>query len=163
LGSAVWTVPLASLKDRDHRTEPFRVPLSPRAVEIVYEMEKARLSRYVFPGMGGGQPLSNMALLTLLKRMNSGASKWLDKDGRPITAHGFRAAFRTWAEEVATVPHAVVEQAMGHQVGGKVERAYRRTDLIEKRRQLMDAWARHCDSGTGGNLLSFQTTSVTTR
>lgn len=156
LGSAVWTVPLASLKDRDHRTEPFRVPLSPRAVEIVYEMEKARLSRYVFPGMGGGQPLSNMALLTLLKRMNSGTPKWLDKDGRPITAHGFRATFRTWAEEVATVPHAVVEQAMGHQVGGKVERAYRRTDLIEKRRLLMDAWARHCDGGAGGNLLSFK-------
>ena len=156
LGSAVWTVPLASLKDRDHRTEPFRVPLSPRAVEIVYEMEKARLSRYVFPGMGGGQPLSNVALLTLLKRMNSGSSKWLDKDGRPITAHGFRAAFRTWAEEVATVPHAVVEQAMGHQVGGKVERAYRRTDLIEKRRQLMDAWARHCEGGAGDNVVAMK-------
>jgi integrase len=148
-GSAVWTVPLANLKDRQHRTEPFRVPLPPRAVEIVSEMEKARLSRYVFPGMGGGQPLSNIALLALLKRMNSGARKWLDKDGRPITAHGFRATFRTWAEEVATVPHAVVEQAMGHQVGGKVERAYRRTDLIEKRRQLMDAWGCHCAGEAG--------------
>jgi integrase len=94
-----------------------------------------------------------MAMLTLLKRMNSGAGKWLDKDGRPITAHGFKATFRTWAEEVATVPHAVVEQAMGHQVGGKVERAYRRTDLIEKRRQLMDAWARHCE---GDNVLVFK-------
>jgi integrase len=156
LGSAVWTVPLASLKDRKHRTEPFRVPLSPRAVEIVCEMEKARLSGYVFPGMGG-QPLSNMALLTLLKRMNSGARKWLDKDGRPITAHGFRATFRTWAEEVATVPHAVVEQAMGHQVGRQVERAYRRTDLIEKRRQLMETWAaHHCEGGAGGKLLTFQ-------
>jgi integrase len=71
-----------------------------------------------------------MALLTLLKRMNSGEKKWLDPvRGRPITAHGFRATFRTWAEEVATVPHAVVEQAMGHQVGTQVERAYRRTDV----------------------------------
>ena len=113
LGSVVWTVPLASLKDREHRTEPFRVPLSPRAVEIVCEMEKARLSRYVFPGMGGGQPLSNMALLTLLKRINSGARKWLDKDGRSITAHGFRATFRTWAEEVATVPHAPSNRQWG--------------------------------------------------
>jgi integrase len=57
--------------------------------------------------------------------MNSGAQKWNDKDGPAITAHGFRATFRTWAEEAATVPHAVVEQAMGHQVGGRVERAYR--------------------------------------
>ncbi len=144
LDAALWTVPLASLKDREHRTEPFRVPLSPRAVEIVQEMEKVRLSRFVFPGMGGGH-LSNMALLTLLKRMNSGARKWLDKDGRPITAHGFRATFKTWAEEVATVPHVVVEQAMGHQVGTKVERAYRRTDLLEKRRELMDAWANFCE------------------
>jgi integrase len=142
--AAIWTVPVASLKDRKHRSEPFRVPLPPSAVEIVRDMQKVRLSNYVFSGTGSGQRLSNMALLTLLKRMNSGTRKWLDKDGRPVTAHGFRSTFRTWAEEVATVPHAVVEQAMGHQVGGKVERAYRRTDLLEKRRELMDAWARYC-------------------
>jgi integrase len=117
LNAALWTVPLASLKDRAHRSEPFRVPLSPRAVEIVREMESVRRSQYMFPSLGSGQPLSNMSLLTLLKRMNSGRKMWLDKDGRPITAHGFRATFRTWAEEVATVPHAVIEQAMGHQVG----------------------------------------------
>ena len=155
LDAALWTVPLASLKDREHRTEPFRVPLSPRAVEIVREMEKVRLSRFVFPGMGGGH-LSNMALLTLLKRMSSGARKWLDKDGRPTTAHGFRATFKTWAEEVATVPHVVVEQAMGHQVGTKVERAYRRTDLLEKRRELMNAWANFCEPReAAGNVVAF--------
>jgi integrase len=97
-----------------------------------------------------------MAMLTLLKRMNLGARKWADKDGRSITAHGFRASFRTWAEEVATIPHAVVEQAMGHQVGGKVERAYRRTDLLEKRRELMDAWARHCEGGVGDNVVALK-------
>lgn len=156
LNAAIWTVPLASLKDRQHRTEGFRVPLSPRAVGIVREMEKARLSRYVFPGMGGGQPLSNMALLTLLKRMNSGTRKWLDRDGRPITAHGFRSTFRTWAEEVATVPHAAIEQAMGHQVGNKVERAYRRTDLLEKRRELMETWGRYCGAGAGGNIVQLR-------
>jgi integrase len=157
LKAALWIVPLASLKDRTHRKEPFRVPLSPRAAEIVREMESVRRCRYVFPGIDGGtQPLSNMALLTLLKRMNSGGRKWLDKDGRAITAHGFRAAFRTWAEEVATVPHAVVEQAMGHQVGGRVERAYRRTDLIEKRRELMDAWANACASTTLDNVVALK-------
>ena len=95
---AIWTVPLASLKDREHRTEPFRVPLSRRAVELVQEMTKFKLSDFVFPGQKAKQPFSNMALLTLLKRMNYGERKWLDEDGRPITAHGFRATFRTWAE-----------------------------------------------------------------
>jgi integrase len=144
LDTAIWTVPLSSLKDREQRTDPFRVPLSERGETIVREMKSTRLSGYVFPGMSGGH-LSNMALLTLLKRMSSGERKWVDKDGRQITAHGFRATFRTWAEEVATVPHAVVEQSMGHQIGNKVERAYRRTDLLEKRRELMAAWARHCE------------------
>jgi integrase len=91
--------------------------------------------------------LGRKALLTLLKRMNSVASeKWVDlADSRPITAHGFRATFRTWAEEVTGFPHAVIEEAMGHQVGNQVERAYRRTDVLEKRRELMAAWATYCE------------------
>jgi hypothetical protein len=62
--------------------------------------------------------------------------------------------FRTWAEEVATVPQAVVEQAMGHQVGTQVERAYRRTDVLDKRRQLMEAWAQWCEP-KAGNVVAF--------
>jgi integrase len=147
LDQALWTVPLTNLKDRKHRKGGFRVPLVARAVEIVRQMQKGRVSRFVFPGLAHGKPLSNMALLTLLKRMNSGADKkWTDPaTGRRITAHGFRATLRTWAEEVATFPHAVIEQAMGHQVGTQVERAYRRTDVLDKRRQLMGAWARYCE------------------
>ena len=146
LNQAVWTVPLVNLNDRKHRTEGFRVPLVKRAVEIVQQMRQGQVSIYVFPGQAHGKPLSNMALLTLLKRMNSGEKKWLDPaSGRPITAHGFRATFRTWAEEVATVPHAVIEQAMGHQVGTPVERAYRRTDVLDKRRALMAAWTQWCE------------------
>jgi integrase len=147
LGQAsVWSVPLVNLKDRKFRKEAFRVPLSPRAVEIAREMVAIRNSDFVFPGQAPGKPFSNMALLTLLKRMNSvAAEKWIDiADGRPITAHGFRATFRTWAEEITGFPHAVVEEAMGHQVGNQVERAYRRTDVLEKRRQLMAAWAGYC-------------------
>jgi integrase len=80
----------------------------------VREIEMARVSSYVFPGKLQGRPFSNMAFLTLLKRMNGVEKKWVDATtGKPITAHGFRATFRTWAEEVATVPHAVIEQAMG--------------------------------------------------
>jgi integrase len=102
LDDALWTVPVANLKDRKYRKEGFRVPLPPRTVKIVREMESIRTSDYVFPGQAPVKPLSNMALLTLLKRMNSVAGeKWVDVvDGRPITAHGFRATFRTWAEEV---------------------------------------------------------------
>jgi integrase len=151
--AAIWSVPLTSLKDREHRREPFRVPLSPHAIAIVREMDEARLSPFVFPGAGASAPLSSMALLALLRRMNS-PTKWIDKDGRPITIHGFRATFKTWAEEAATFPHAIVEQAMGHQVGGRVERAYMRTDLLEKRRELMDAWARHCEGGAQENVVA---------
>ncbi len=149
---SIWTVPLASLKDRKHRKEGFRVPLSERATEILQQMQQARVSRFIFPGQSPGKPFSNMAFLTLLKRMNARANgKWIDPAStRPVTAHGFRATFRTWAEEVATVPHAVIEQAMGHQVGGQVERVYRRTDLLERRRMLMKAWAEFCSTAASG-------------
>jgi integrase len=134
LGAGLWTVPLASLKDREHRTEPFSVPLCARAAEIVREMEKVRTSIYVFPSVDGRRPLSNLAMLMLLRRMNAlpkgekpeadAKPRWHDPaSGRPITTHGFRASFKTWAEEVATFPHAAIEHAMGHKVGGKVERA----------------------------------------
>ena len=146
LDQAIWSVPLANLKDRKFRKEGFRVPLSGRAVEIAREMERIKVSDYVFPGQAPGKPFSNMALLVLLKRMNAAVTeKWVDvSDKRPITAHGFRATFRTWAEEVTGFPHAVIEEAMGHKVGGQVERAYRRTDVLEKRRELMTAWANYC-------------------
>ena len=161
LDNEVWTVPLANLKDREHRDEAFRVPLSRRSLDILAEMGKAPVSALVFPGQKSKEPLSNMAMLTLLKRMNSGERKWLDKSDkdkpRSITAHGFRATFRTWAEEVATVPHAVVEQAMGHKIGSKVERAYRRTDVMDLRRALMSAWAAYCEPReTGGNVVPLR-------
>ncbi len=159
LDKALWTVPLVNLKDREHRTEAFEVPLSPRAVEVLRAAQKIKTSDYVFPGQKAKAPLSNMALLTLLRRMNAkpeGADenarpRWADPvSGRPITAHGFRASFRTWAEEVATFPHAAIEHAMGHKVGGKVERAYNRTTLLDMRRKLMDAWAKYCEPREGG-------------
>ena len=150
-------MPLANLKDRKHRKEGFRVPLVARAVDIVEQMHLGRVSRFVFPGHARGKPLSNMALLTLLKRMNSGAEKnWIDPaSASRITAHGFRATFRTWAEEVATFPHAVIEQAIGHQVGTQVERAYRRTDVLHKRRQLMNAWAQYCEPNLNTNVVQL--------
>ena len=148
----VWTVPLTSLKDRKHRTVPFRVPLSARAVEIVKQMQEVQTGRFVFPGQSGNGPLSNMAMLLLLKRMNDGAEDpWVETDsGRPITAHGFRASFKTWAEESSVFPNALIETSMGHKVGGKVEAAYMRGALLKKRRQLMDAWATYCEPRAAG-------------
>ncbi len=145
LGNKLWTVPLDRMKDRKHRSDPFRVPLSPRALEILKEMGEAKVSKFIFPGRGE-KPLSNMAMLTLLKRMNSGdAPGWIDDvTGKPIVVHGFRATFRTWAEEKANFPHSIVEEAMGHAVGSAVERAYRRTDVVERRRVLMDEWNAYC-------------------
>ena len=152
LEKAIWTVPLENLKDRKHRRDSFRVPLCPRVVEMLKAMAETRTCDVVFPSRAGipedptgGPPMSNMALLNLLKRMQS-TTTWLDPESkRPITAHGFRATFRTWAEETTGFPHSVVEEAMGHQVGTEVERAYRRTDVLERRRELMNAWGQFCE------------------
>ena len=81
---------------------------------------------------------------------------WIDPmSGRAITPHGFRASFRTWAEEVATFPHAAIEHAMGHRVGDKVERAYNRTTLIAIRRNLMDAWAAYVEPKAASPVVSL--------
>lgn len=153
----LWTIPVAKLKDYDFRTEPFRVPLSGRAVWILKEMKAfgdrqasiGRASSYVFHGLKVGEPLSNMVMLTLMKRMEKAAPadrKWKDPiQGKRIVPHGFRSTFRVWAEETTAFPHAVVEEAMGHTIGSEAERAYRRTDVLEKRRELMEAWAAYCD------------------
>jgi integrase len=108
LNAGLWTVPLTRLKDRKHRKEPFHVPLSPRAIELLRELERGKIGEYAFPG-ARGKPLSNMAMLTLLRRMNAtDGGIWKDdQTGRPIVVHGFRATFRTWAEENAKFPHAI--------------------------------------------------------
>jgi integrase len=96
----------------------------------------AREQGFVFPGMRPHKPLSNMAMAKVLERM-----------GRDdITVHGFRSAFRDWVEETTNYAGTVAEAALAHVVGDKVEAAYRRGDLFEKRRHLMDAWSRYCST-----------------
>lgn len=128
----VWTVPADRMKsDKEHR-----VPLSPNAIEVLVGMSDVRQSDYIFPGNRSKNPLSNMAFLQLLKRM-----------GRDdLTVHGFRSTFRDWAAERTNYPSEVAEMALAHAVGDKVEAAYRRGDLFEKRRKIMDAWADNCDT-----------------
>ena len=135
LQEKTWTVPAARMKARREH----RVPLSNRALTILREMQTARESdsseAYVFPGGRAGKPLSNMAFLMLLRRMGRAE----------ITAHGFRATFKTWASERTSFQSEIIETALSHVVGDKTEQAYRRGDLFEKRRRLMDAWARFCE------------------
>jgi integrase len=128
----IWTVPAARMKARREH----RVPLCSRALAILAEMQAHRASddAFVFPGGKLGKPLSNMAFLMLLRRM----------DHPDLTAHGFRATFKTWASERTSFQNEIVEAALAHVVGSKVEQAYRRGDMFEKRRRLMQQWATFC-------------------
>jgi integrase len=124
----VWTVPPVRMKSR----KKHRVPLSSAAMAAIERMQEIRHSDFIFPGLRGS--LSNMALLTLLGRM-----------GRDeLTADGFRSSFRDWASERTNYPSEVVEMALAHAIEDKVEAAYRRGDLFEKRRKLMEAWSGFC-------------------
>jgi integrase len=130
-----WTIPASRMKaGREHR-----VPLSARALAILEDMQAHRHAGddFVFPGDRPGKPLSNMAFLMLLRRM--------ERDD--LTAHGFRATFKTWASESTAFQNEIVEAALAHVVGNKVEAAYRRGDMFEKRRRLMQQWAAFCSTG----------------
>lgn len=131
--SALWIVPGARMKmKREHR-----VPLAPAAVAILDEARRFSGSEgLIFPGAKAGRPLSNMVFLMALRRM-----------GLEVTAHGFRSSFRDWAEECTDYSREVKEAALAHAVRDKVEAAYRRGDLLDARRGLMNEWA---DYVTGG-------------
>jgi len=129
LTAKTWTVPAARMKGG----KTHRVPLCERALQILAELP--RDGCYVFPGRREGQPLGRMAMLDLMKVM------------RPeFVPHGFRATFRTWCAERTNYPQHVCEAALAHESGDKVERSYQRSDLFDKRRELMQAWSDFCMS-----------------
>lgn len=121
----LWTVPADRMKGGTQH----RVPLTDEMLRILEPM-KAMASTHVFEGQKRHRPLSNMSMLMLLRRMGRG----------DFTVHGFRSTFRDWAAEEAGAPREVAEAALAHQVGSDVERAYARTDLVERRRELMMQW-----------------------
>lgn len=130
LDKAIWTIPANRMKaGREHR-----VPLTPRAVEILETM-KMLDKPTLFSGDKGKQ-LSGMAMAMLLRRM-----------GVDVTVHGFRSAFRDWSAECTGYAHEVCEMALAHTIGNKAEAAYRRGDLFEKRRRLMAEWSDFCGNG----------------
>jgi integrase len=127
-----WTVPAGRMKGG----KEYRVALSERAIDLLRDLPTEDNNGFIFVGPRAGSGLSNMAMAQTLKRMGHG----------DITVHGFRSSFRDWAAETTAFPNHVVEMALAHVVGDKVESAYRRGDLLAKRRQLAEAWSRYCTS-----------------
>jgi integrase len=126
----VWTVPAERMKaGKEHR-----LPLSKPALAIVEKMAEIRDGDFVFPGDNPGRPLSNMSMLMLLRRMGRG----------DLTVHGFRSTFRDWAGDCTDFPREVIEMALAHTLGDKVEAAYRRGDGFKKRHLLAEEWAAFC-------------------
>lgn len=142
LEGKVWTIPAERMKSsREHC-----VPLSATAVAIVEQMAEAKVSDFVFPGQRDGRPLSTMALEMVLRRMKVEGS----------TVHGFRSSFRDWAGNETHFPRELAEHALAHVIGDKAEQAYRRSDALERRRALMDAWAAFCFPKTGDSVVTLR-------
>ena len=142
LKSKVWIVPPERMKAGiEHR-----VPLSDRAVDILKTMKAVSRGDLVFPSHRSDRPLSGMACVMLLRRMNVVKA----------TVHGFRSAFRDWCGEATSFPREIAEAALAHAVGDAVERAYRRGDALERRRKLMDAWARYCEMGPSAKVVPLK-------
>ena len=127
LDKALWTIPGERMKGG----KAHRVPLSDAALALLKGMRAATTGDYVFPGRNGSKPLSNMALLMVLRRMKHG----------DLTGHGFRSTFRVWCAEQTNFPSEVAEAALAHSVSDKVIAAYVRTTFFDRRRKLMQAWA----------------------
>ncbi|HMA70229.1 MAG TPA: tyrosine-type recombinase/integrase [Xanthobacteraceae bacterium] len=160
----VWTVPPRRMKgEREHR-----VPLTAPALAVIEYMRSVRQNDYVFPGDKADDPLSDMALSEVIRRMNEAREKaglplWVDpkQNNREVVPHGFRSSFKDWATDWAPTPEEIVEAAkrgelieayprdmievaLAHRLDSKTEEAYRRTDMFKKRRRMMEAWARCC-------------------
>jgi integrase len=142
LDEAVWTVPAARMKaGREHR-----VPLSRRALKIAKVMHEAGNGDFVFQGQKPGRPLAVVALETVLHRMKV----------ENATVHGFRSTFRDWAAECTNFTNEVCEAALAHVIENRAEAAYRRGDLFDKRRKLMEAWAAYCATPKAGKVVAFR-------
>ncbi|MFT5449572.1 MAG: integrase [Gammaproteobacteria bacterium] len=133
LAEALWTIPAERMKARREH----RVPLSEAAVTVLRALPHFEANPHIFPGARQGRPLSNMAMLQLMRGMEYG----VNGDKGNYVPHGFRSSFRDWSGEVSSFPRDVAEMALAHVIENKVEAAYRRGDLFAKRSEMMQAWA----------------------
>jgi integrase len=124
--SGLWVIP----KERMKMRREHRVPLAPQVVQLIAGLPRMNENPFLFPGNRNSKPLSSMCMEMLLRRMKR----------EEITVHGFRSTFRDWAAENSDFPREIVELCLAHDIGSDVERAYRRSDLLNKRRQLMQEW-----------------------
>jgi len=136
-----WTIPAERMKMK----EVHIIPLSDRALDVLQQAKALSGDGLVFPGMRSGRPMSDMTMSKLVKEL-----------GFPVDIHGFRTSFRTWVQEQTNTAHEVAERALAHKTTNKVEAAYARSDLFEKRRKLMDAWASYLDN-EAGQVIRLQT------
>jgi integrase len=137
----VWTIPAPRMKAaREHR-----VPLSGSAMIVLESLSKSRTCDFVFPSPRGKRPLSHVAMAKVLARLGVIGA----------TVHGFRSAFRDWAGNETNFPREVAEAALAHVIGDKAEQAYRRSDALEKRRKLMDAWATYCEPSSADDKVTL--------
>ncbi|MBB3972524.1 tyrosine-type recombinase/integrase [Hansschlegelia beijingensis] len=154
LKKRLWIIPAARMKMRAEH----RVPLSDAAAELLETLPRIDGSDYVFAAVRGG-PLSDMSLSAVMRRMQeaevaAGRPGYLDpRSGRPAVPHGLRSTFRDWAAERTEYPRDMAEIALAHSVGSEVERAYRRSDMVEKRRAMMDAWSRFLSGAAGAKVV----------
>jgi integrase len=126
-----------------------RVPLAPRVVSLLRDLYGRRENEFVFSGFKTGRPFSNMTMLKTLSLIRGG-----------LTTHGFRSTFTDWAHERTNFPGIVIDMALAHKVGDKVQAAYRRGDLFDKRRKLMEAWAAFCAApASNGEVLPLRSVS----
>jgi integrase len=136
----IWTIPGERMK----AGIPHRVPLSDRAAVIVRRwLNNHNGSGYLFPGEKKGRPLSNMAMTMVLRRMEI----------TNASVHGMRSTFRDWTGDMTMFPRDLAEQALAHKLEDETEAAYRRSDALEKRRALMQAWADYCNGVTADNVI----------
>lgn len=149
--AGLWTIPANRMKaSKDHR-----VPLSVAALAVLKATPRFAGSDLIWPGSGLDKPMSDATLTALVKKMHGGEVRagrdgWIDpRSLRSATPHGFRSTFRDWAAEQTRYPSEMAEMALAHAVGSPVERAYRRTDMVEKRRAMMEDWAVHALSAVG--------------
>lgn len=147
LQARIWTVPAARMKaGREHR-----VPLSERAVDVLTPLLEVRVSEFVFPGQRAARPLSASAMEMLLRRMKADE----------YTTHGFRSSFRDWVGDRTSFSREVAEAALAHRVGDATERAYRRSDAMDKRRSVMEAWEKFCCNAKTANVVALAARSAT--
>lgn len=134
LNYRVWTVP----GERMEMELPLRVPMVDRVVELVQEALPHSRHGWLYPGRKHKKPYSNMAMLKILERMGYGH----------VTVHGFRSTFRDWVAECTEYADSLAEKALAHAIQNESEAAYRRGDMLERRRQMMADWARFCAGET---------------